>query len=222
VLCSGAQQWRIEIMSNPDIVLYGSIFSRTFTARWMLAELDLPYRLEVVDIRKGQQKEPDFLQINPMGKVPAITDHGVVVTETAAICLYLADRYGYGQLTPRIEEPERGSYCRWLVFSTAVLEPAIRMKDVADPDKGRGVGWGTYETAVSVAEQALTPGPYLLGERFTAADVAFGAVLAVAMFNKGVPDRPAFRAHNERITQRPAYGRAAAENWPSAEIAKLS
>ena len=210
------------VMQSPDIVLYGSIFSRTFTARWMLAELDLPYRLEVVDIRQGRHKEADFLKINPMGKVPTITDHGVVITETAAICLYLADRYGYGSLAPKIEEPERGAYCCWLVFSTAVLEPATLTKDFADPDQGRRVGWGTYETTISVTEQALTPGPYLLGGWFTAADVAFGAVLSVAMFNKRVPDRPAFQAYNERISERPAYQRAAEETWPPAELAKLS
>jgi glutathione S-transferase len=183
-------------MPMPDIVLYGSIFSRTFTARRMLAELDLPYRLEVVDIRRRQNKEPEFLKINPMGKVPAITDHGVVVTETAAICLYLADRYGYGTLAPRIEQADRAAYCRWLVFSTSVLEPATLMKDADGPDTAVRSGWGTYETAMSAAEQALTPGPYLLGERFTAADVAYGAVLSVAIFNKRVPERAVFKAYN--------------------------
>src|SRR5262249_12095228 len=120
-------------MPNPDIVLYGSVFSRTFTARWILAELDLPYRLEVVDIRKNDQKKADYLKLNPMGKVPAITDHGALITETAAICLYLADRYGYGTLAPTIDDPLRGPYCRWLTYSTAVLEPGIYMKDWADP-----------------------------------------------------------------------------------------
>jgi glutathione S-transferase len=157
-----------------------------------------------------------------MGKVPAITHHGVAITETGAICPYLADRYGYGTLAPKIEDPERGPYCRWLVFSTAVLEPAIYMKDWADPEEGRGVGWGRCETAIIVTEQALTPGPYLLGERFTAADVAFGAVLSVAMFNKRLPDRPAFQAYNELVTKRPAYKRATEENWPPADLAKLS
>src|SRR5262245_11258087 len=209
-------------MSNPDIVLYGSIFSRTFTARWILHELDLPYRFELVDIRKGDQRQPGFLKINPMGKVPAITDHGVVITETAAICLYLADRYGYGDLAPKIDEPERGTYCRWLVFSTAVLEPATLTRDVAELVKEGTVGWGKYDSAISAAEHALAPGPYLCGQRFTAADVAFGAVLSVAMFNKRVPDRPAFRAYNERIAQRPAYKRAADETWPPAELAKLA
>jgi len=208
-------------MPTADITLYGSIFSRTFTARWMLAELDLPYRLEVVDIRRNEQKHADYLRLNPMGKVPALTDHGVLITETAAICLYLADRYGYGSLAPTIEDPARGPYCRWLVYSTAVLEPAVHMKDWDDPENGRGVGWGTYATMLDVIEQALRPGPYLLGERFSAADVAFGAVFAVAMFNKRLPERPAFVAYNERLQERPACQRAQAENWPAAELAKL-
>jgi glutathione S-transferase len=208
-------------MPTPDITLYGSIFSRTYTARWMLAELDLPYRLEVVDIRKNEQKSADYLKLNPMGKVPAITDHGALITETSAICLYLADRYGYGVLAPTIEDPLRGPYCRWLVYSTAVLEPGIYMKDWPDPDKGRGVGWGTYDTVMDVIERALAPGPYLLGERFTAADVAFGAVFTVAMFNKRLPERPAFVAYNDRLSARPACQRAQTENWPPDEIAKL-
>ena len=86
----------------PDITLYASIASRSFTARWMLAELDLPHRVEVVDIRSGQQKAPDYLRLNPMGKVPTLVDGDAVVTETVAICLYLADRYGYGALAPSV------------------------------------------------------------------------------------------------------------------------
>lgn len=208
-------------MPTPDITLYGSVFSRTFTARWMLAELDLPYRLEVVDIRKNDQKSADYLKLNPMGKVPAIVDGGVLITETAAICLYLADRYGYGTLAPTIDDPLRGPYCRWLVYSTAVLEPATIMKDWNDPADGRHVGWGTYASVMDVVEQALTPGPYLLGDRFTAADVAFGAVFTVAAFNKRIPDRAAFAAYNDRLTARPACKHAMEENWPAAELGKL-
>src|SRR5436190_11720599 len=111
-----------------DIVLYGSIHSRTFTARWILEELGLPYRVVDIDIRKGWQKRPEFLAINPMGKAPAITDDGVVVTETPAICLYLADRYGVGRLAPPLDDPRRGPYLRWAVFATAVLEPAIYLR----------------------------------------------------------------------------------------------
>ena len=208
-------------MAAPDITLYGSVFSRTFTARWILTELNLPYRLEVVDIRKGDQKKPEYLKINPMGKVPAIKDGDVIVTETAAICLYLADRYGYGTLAPKIEDPLRGPYCRWLIFANTVLEPGIWLGKNDDPDAGRSVGWGRYETVMDVAEQALTPGPYLLGERFTAADVAFGAVLSVAMFNKRVEERPAFLAYIEKLNARAANQRAGAENWPPEELARL-
>jgi glutathione S-transferase len=102
-----------------------------------------------------------------------------------------------------------------------VLEPGIYMKDWNDPEKGRQVGWGTYDNVLDTIETALTPGPYLLGERFSAADVAFGAVLSVAMFNKRVEERPALKAYNDRLAARPAYKRAAEENWPAAEIAKL-
>ena len=108
-----------------DLTLYGTIASRTFTARWMLGELDLDYAFETVDIRKGDQKRPEYLALNPMGKVPTLRDGGVVVTESVAICLYLADRYGYGTLAPRVEDPARGTYLRWAVFAGTVLEPAI-------------------------------------------------------------------------------------------------
>jgi glutathione S-transferase len=195
-----------------DIVLYGSIYSRTFTARWILEELELPHRLEVVDIRRGDQKQPGFLSINPMGKVPALSDDGEVVTETSAICLYLADRYGYGTLAPAADDPARAAYLRWSVFATAVLEPAVYLRDQGlDP---KGVGWGDYETALKALETALTPGPWLLGERFSAADVALGAVVSVAMFNRRLPEHPAIVAYNDRLSARPAYQRAAAANWP--------
>src|SRR6202000_2139454 len=108
--------------------LYASVASRSFTARWMLAELDLPHRVQVVDIRSGHQKAPDYLRLNPMGKVPTLTDGDAVVTETAAICLYLADRYSYGALAPKVDDPARAAYLRWAVFSTAVLEPAYQTK----------------------------------------------------------------------------------------------
>src|SRR5262245_26094394 len=152
---------------SSDLTLYGSVRSRTFIARWMLGELGLDYRFEALDLRKGEQKRPEYLAINPMGKVPALRDGDTVVSETVAICLYLADRYGYGTLAPRIEEPARGAYLRWSVFATSVLEPAMYAP------KGDGVssfhaGWGELDRALGAVEQALTPGPNLLGERFSA------------------------------------------------------
>ena len=195
-----------------EIVLYGSIYSRTFTARWILAELDLAYRLVEVDISEGRQKDPAFLAVNPMGKVPAITDDGVVVTESPAICMYLADRYGAGRLAPAIDDPRRGPYLRWSVYATAVLEPAIYLEEFHH--EPRGVGWGDRERALSTLEAAVEPGPWLLGDQFTAADVAVGAILSVAIYNSRFPPRAALTAYDRRLAARPAYQRALKENWP--------
>lgn len=195
-----------------DIVLYGSIHSRTFTARWVLEELELPYRVVDTDIRPGRQKAPAFLAMNPMGKVPAIVDDGVVVTETPAICMYLADRYGAGRLAPMLDDPRRGPYLRWAVFATAVLEPAIYLRDLG-PEPA-GVGWGDYDRALNALETGLAEGPWLLGGMFSAADVALGAVLSVALFNKRIADRPVLAAYDSRLSARPAYKRAAEANWP--------
>ena len=201
---------------TPDVTLYASPFSRSFTAWWMLEELGLPYRTVIRDLGKNEQKDPAYLAINPMGKVPAIVDGGTVVTENPAVCLYLADRYSPGVLAPAFDDPARGTYLRWAVFSTAVVEPAVYTRGAAKPGDGRGAGWGDYETVCQVLEDALTPGPWLLGERFTAADVALGANISVALFNTFLPETPALTAYNERLSARPAYKAAAAKNWPAA------
>ncbi|HEX7945645.1 MAG TPA: glutathione S-transferase family protein [Phenylobacterium sp.] len=197
-----------------DLVLYGSIYSRTFTARWILEELGLPYRVVDIDIRPGRPKSPEFLAINPMGKVPALTDDGVVVTECPAICLYLADRYGVGRLAPPLDDPRRAPYLRWAVFATAVLEPAIYLREEKlDP---RGVGWADYDTALNALETGLAQGPWLLGDMFSAADVALGSILSVALYNKRVTNRPVLEAYDRRLAARPAYKRALDANWPPA------
>ncbi len=151
----------------PDITLYASVYSRSFTARWMLAELGLPHRVQDTDIRTRKQKHPDYLRINPMGKVPAIVDGGVVVTENRAICLYLADRYGLGTLAPPTDDPLRGPYLRWTIFATAVFEPAVYLDEPDDPAAASGRGWGRRETVLGVIEDLLSHGPWILGERFS-------------------------------------------------------
>jgi glutathione S-transferase len=201
------------LIVSPEITLYGSVASRTFTARWMLAELDLPYRLREIDLRRGDHKQADFLAINPMGKVPAIVDAGVTVTETTAICLYLADRYGYGRLCPAVDDPRRGAYLRWAVFATATAEPAIYLQDT-DAKAASGRGWGLFTDVLTTLDGALQGGPWLLGEMFTAADVTLGAVLAVALFNRRFEPTPAIAAYNERVSARPAYKIAAEQTWP--------
>ena len=199
-------------MTQPDITLYGSIASRTFTARWMLEELGVPYRVEVVDIRSGAQKAPAYLKLNPMGKVPTLTDGAAVVTETTAICLYLADRYGYGALAPKVEAADRAAYLRWAVFSTAVLEPAYQTKTAGLPAFHHG--WGDLESALLTVRLALEPGPWLLGDTFTAADVALGATLTVGLFTKQISEDPVLNAYNARLAARPAYQAASAATWP--------
>lgn len=199
-------------MTAPDLTLYASVASRSFTARWMLEELGVPYQVRAVDIRNGEQKSPDYLRLNPMGKVPTLTDGDHVVTETAAICLYLADRYGYGTLAPRVEDAGRAAYLRWAVFSTAVLEPAYQTKSLGLSAFRHG--WGDLDSALNTVRQALIPGPWLLGETFTAADVALGATVTVGLFTKQIQDDPALDAYNQRLAARPAYQAASAATWP--------
>lgn len=199
----------------PDITLYASVYSRSFTVRWMLAELGLPHRVVDVDIGKLRHKAADYLRINPMGKVPAITDGGVTVTENPAICLYLADRYGLGTLAPVTDDPLRGPYLRWCVFATAVFEPAVYLADQPDDDASvSGRGWGRRETVLGIIDDLLAPGPWILGDRFSTADVVLGSQVSVALFNGRIPKTPALEAYDSRIAARPAYQAAAAANWP--------
>lgn len=198
-----------------DITLYHSPASRAFIAYWLLEELGTPFRVRTIDLRKGEQKSAEYRRINPMGKVPALTDGKVTVTENPAICMYLADRYGYGRLAPKIEAPERGAYLRWMVFSTAVLEPAANLKSVEAHHPGFGAGWGDLATVVETVEAALADGPWLLGEAFSAADVMLGSVISMARFNGLLPDSDPIEDYQERLAQRPAYQRASDATWPA-------
>jgi glutathione S-transferase len=135
-----------------------------------------------------------------------------VVTETAAICLYLAGRYSYGVLAPRIEDAGRAAYLRWTVFSTAVLEPAYQTKTASLPAFHHG--WGDLDAALRTVRSALEPGPWLLGEAFTAADVALGAILSVGLFTKQIPEDPLLNAYNARLGARAAYKAASKATWP--------
>lgn len=161
-----------ETMS--DITLYFAPASRAFTPLWLLEELALPYMVETIDLRKGEQKSPDYLQVNPMGKVPALRDGNVTVSESPAICIYLADRYSLGHMAPTLDDPQRGAYLRWMVFSTAVFEPAIYLPESDDPRAASVLGWGERRRVLDVLDAALSEGPWLLGENFSAADVMLG------------------------------------------------
>ncbi|MFM2418092.1 MAG: hypothetical protein RL385_2815 [Pseudomonadota bacterium] len=195
------------------LVLYTNPMSRGRIAHWMLEELGEPYRIEIVRFDRGEHKRPDFLALNPMGKLPTLVHDGVVITEAAAICTYLADRFPARGLAPAFDDPARGTYLRWLFFGAGCVEPALTDKGFGRPPVPRpeALGYGSYENVLSTLETALSPGPYLLGERFTAADVYVGSQIGWGLFVKTLEPRPAFLRYMERLTQRDAHKRMTAQ-----------
>jgi glutathione S-transferase len=197
-----------------DIVLYHSPASRSFTAYWMLEEIGRPYRIEIVDIRTGAQKSPEYLRVNPSGKVPAVRVGDVVVTERPAICIYLADRFAYGRLTPEIDAPARAEYLKWMIYSVSVVEPVASLRQQGVETSAFHSGWGGYDDMVEVLAAALDGRDHLLGASFTAADIMLGGNIGFLLFNKMLPERDVFADYWSRISARPAYQEAAAATWP--------
>ncbi len=199
---------------NDEVVLYASPMSRGRVVHWMLEETGAPYRYEMVDLEKRAQKEPAYLAVNPMGKVPAIVHRGVVITECAAICAYLADAFPAARLAPPVDSVQRGPYYRWLFFGASCVEPAVIDRMLARPpvSKPGALSYGCYEDAVAALEGALRPGPFLLGQNFSAADVYVGSQIGFGLMVKALDPRPVFQEYLGRIQQRPAYGRFMEKN----------
>ena len=155
---------------------------------WLLEELGLDYASEIVSLADWRRPEA-LLRLTPCGKVPAVVDGDVVVTEAPAICLYLADRYGDGALAPRLDEPDRGPYLKWMVWSTAVLEPAreLQLTTVVPPKNDWGVGWPAWEKVLDELTAAVDGREWLLGDRFSAADVMVGSVMSIGLFCGMIP-----------------------------------
>jgi glutathione S-transferase len=195
-----------------DLTLYHAAPSRSSIARWMLEEIGEPYDLHLLSLAKGDQRAPDYLAVNPMGKVPALKHGDAVITEAAAVCTYLADAFPQARLNVPIGDPRRGAYLKWLFFAPSCIEPA--MTDRAFPRKEeprRGMlGYGDFDTVMAVVAAAVEPGPYLMGEQFTAADVVLGSTLRWGMMFGLLPKRPEFVAYVGRLEQRPALKRAVA------------
>ncbi len=193
--------------AHDQVTLYYHPQSRARTVMWVLEEIGVPYEVKLVRFDKGEHKTPEFLAKNPMGKLPLIEHRGVVVTEVAAIIAYLADAFPAAKLAPALDDPRRGPYYRWLFFSNGVSEPALTDQMFKRPpvDRPSAIGYGTFDDTVNALEGALTPGPWVLGETFGAADIAIGSQLGFAMMMKVVEPRPAFGAYLQRIGQRPAY-----------------
>jgi glutathione S-transferase len=189
--------------------LYFSPRSRSFSALWLMEEAGQPYERVLTDLSTGAQKKPDYLAINPMGKVPALKDGEATLGEAAAICAYVAERYPDARLAPPLGDPRRAKYLYWLFFAPSCVEPAIIQIFTKVQVPASTAGWGEATQVFDVLDQALEKGPWLLGDDFSAADIAIGAGLnsAVRLF-KMIPSRPSFDRYLDRCAARPAFQRA--------------
>lgn len=198
--------------NGSDLIHYHAPRTRSVTIRWLFAELDVPHELKLMNLAKGEHKSPEFLGVNPMGKVPTVVHKGVVITEAPAICAYLADAFPAAGLAPAADDPARGCYFRALFFYSGCVEPAAG--DYAlkrEPGPSTQVGYGTYETMIEGLKDIVGSGPYILGERFTAADVMLGAGVGYLRDFGLLPDDPVFTSYVTRVRARPAYARTTAE-----------
>jgi glutathione S-transferase len=196
------------LMAEGELVFYYAPRSRSSIVAWMLEELGVPYRLALLNLQKGEHKTPNYLAINPMGKVPAIKLGETVVTEAAAICCYLADEFPEAGLAPAIGDPARGSYLRWLFYSPGCVEPAMTDKSFQRPPvPASTVGYGDFDTVMKVLVEAVSKGDFLLGDRFSAADVVLGSTIRYGMMFEAFPRLPEFEAYSARLAARPALQR---------------
>ena len=198
-------------MSSDDIVLYSHPMSRGRVVRWMLEEVGQPYHVELVGYGPAMKSER-YRAINPMGKVPALAHRGSVVTETAAICAYLADAFPDAGLAPAPGSPARASYYRWLFFGAGPLEAAASNRAMGfevPEDKRAMMGYGCYEDVLAALEGWLEGRSFLTGEAFSAADVYVGSQLGFGMMFGTIEKRPAFEKYWLALAARPAYQRAA-------------
>jgi glutathione S-transferase len=197
-----------------DLTLYHASPSRSSTVLWMLEEVGEPYDIHLLKLMQGDQLKPEYLAVNPQGKVPALKHNGVVMTEVAAICTYLADAFPKANLAIPVGDPRRGAYLQWLFFGPSCIEPAIA--DRAWPRKEAprqgAIGYRDIDQLVDIVAKAVAKGPYLMGEQFTAADVVIGSGVRWGTLFKLMPDRPEFGPYVARLAARAAAKRAEAKD----------
>ncbi len=196
--------------TNRHVTLFHAPQSRSAGALVLLEELGADYELHVLDLKQGEQRKPEYLRINPMGKVPAIVHDGALVTEQGAVYAYLADLYPEAGITPALGDPLRGPYLRWLFYYGSSFEPALIDKSMKrEPAPASTSPYGDYDTMLKTLTDQLAAGPWLLGERFTAADALWGTALRWTTMFKLVPETPVIAAYVARVAARPAVARAA-------------
>ena len=190
------------------ITLFHGPKTRSSRFIFLLEELEAPYEIRVVTTRTRDGGAPDPANPHPHGKVPAISDDGAIVFESPAIALYLTDKFPNKRLGPLVNEPGRGAYLSWLSYYTGVLEPAFMFKFM-NLEVPRGTaGWVAVEEAMPAIINLLTSGPYILGERFSAADVLYGTTFAMFAQSPMMPKSPAIEDYVQRLVTRPAFKKA--------------
>jgi len=197
-----------------ELTLYHASPSRSSIVLWMLEEIGQPYNIHHLSLSNGDQNRPAYLAVNPMGKVPALKHGDTVITEVAAICAYLADEFPDKKLNVPVGTPRRGLYFKWLFFAPSVMEPAANDKVFPRKEAPRAgaIGYRDLDTVLDIVAKAVTPGPHLMGEQFTAADVVVGSLLRWGMMLGFVPTRDEFTNYVGRIHERPEAKRAEAKD----------
>jgi len=194
--------------ANDTIVFFHAPHTRSSGTRILLEELNAPHELRVVNMKAGEQRKPEFLAVNPMGKVPAILHRGELVTEQVAVFLYLADLFPQTGLTPARDDRLRGPYLRWMAYYGSSFEPAVVDRALKrEPGPTSMVPYGDYDTMLKTLTDQLGKGSYLLGERMTAADVLWGTALGWTTMFKLVPELPVIMDYVKRVSGRPAAGK---------------
>jgi glutathione S-transferase len=194
----------------PNLTLYHASPSRSSIALWMLEEIGQPYDIKLITLSKGENLKPDYLAINPMGKVPALKHGDTIITEVAAICTYLADEFPDKKLNVPVGSPKRGVYLKWLFFGPGCMEPAVIDRAAPRKEEARRamLGYGDFDTTMNVVAKAVEKGPWLMGEQFTAADVVIGSNIRWGTMFKLIPERKEFLDYAARVAARPAAKRA--------------
>ncbi|WP_174274056.1 glutathione S-transferase family protein [Sphingomonas bacterium] len=198
-----------------ELILYTNPMSRGRIARWMMEEVGQPYAVQ--NLGYGDEfpmsiKSPEYLAINPMGKVPALKHGDAIVTEAAAICAYLADAFPEAGLKPAAGTRASADYHRWMFYAAGPIEAAVTDRSLGvevSPEKARMVGYGSYDVAMDMIERAIAGKTYLAGDGFTAADLYFGSQIGWGLLFGSIPERPAFVEYWAGLSARPAYKRAA-------------
>lgn len=201
-----------------DLILYSNPMSRGRIATWMLEEVGQPYEIRYLGYGSPApdgMKSPEFLKLNPMGKVPTLVHGDMVVTEAAAICTYLADAFPEAGLAPEPGSPARAAYYRWLFFGAGPIEAAVTNRSLGvevPAEKSGMIGYGSYDAVIGAMEAAIADKDYVAGNRFSAADVYFGSQIGWGMMFGSIPKLPAFEAYWDRLSGRPAYKAAGARD----------